>query len=306
MRSHASEGIALRTSCCDDGAHGSHEALHGSHGAMLDPTAILLEDLDLPALDSLLQDAEQIHDQMDMSLWPETGPGWDSAAPPLALLSSPAVSSGGGSVSPSASAAVHGGPALAGGEAAGSPPLSDSESGPGRGSATAGGGRARSPDAAASQEHSSGSAGAADTRVSFRGSPGRSDSESLSPPGTGASSLPGAGVRDGGDSRHHVGQLPQMVPVGSGPLGPQQPPLSLSRQPSTATSTGAAPASQNATRGTKHARHEPAAKTPNVAAAAAEKEAAGQSSRPRKRQQNDELERRCQDLTIANTHLTGA
>jgi hypothetical protein len=118
-------------------------------------------------------------------------------------------------------------------------------------------------------------------------------------------------VRDGAESGHRMVLLPQMVPVGSGSLGPQQPPLALSRQPSTATTStgpppaaGPAPVSHGASRGTKHARSEAAAKAPS-AAAAADREAAGQSSRPRKRPQNDELERRCQDLTVANTHLTG-
>ena len=311
MRSHSSDGTFLRTSCRDGGAQCSHEAMHGSHGAMLDPSAILLEGLDLPALDSLLQDAEQFHDHMDLSLWPDLDTGSDSVA--AALVPSPAHSSGGAYGSPGASAAASGGPALARGEAAGSPPLSDSESGPGRGSTTGGvASRARSPDAAASQEHSSGSGGAADTRTSFRGSPGRSDSESLSHPGGVAPCLPGSAVRDGAESGHRMVSLPQMVPIGSGSLGPQQlPPLALSRQPSTATGStgpppaaGPAPVSHGASRGTKHARSEAAGKAP-TAAAAAEREAAGQSSRPRKRPQNDELERRCQDLTVANTHLTG-
>ena len=311
--SYSSDGSGVRPSRHDDAALCSHGGTQCSHGAIADPSAILLEDLDLPALDSLLHDAEQFHDHMDLSLWPDTDAGLDGAAAPAVLLPSPVVSSGGASGSPSTSAAVFNGTVLANGEPAGSPPLSDSESGPaGRGSTTGGIGRARSPDAAASQEEHS-SAGAADTRASFfRGSPGRSDSESLSQPAAGASSLPAFAARDGAESGHRRGQLARMVPVGSGSLGPQQPPLPLSRQPSSDTSTGppqlaAGPpsASHGVARGTKHARSEPTVKAPS-AAGAAEREAAGQPSRPRKRPQNDELERRCQDLTVANTHLTGA
>jgi len=245
---------------------------------------------------------------MDFSLW--SGP--DDAA---TAVPSPASSSGGAFSPEGMPVTARGGHLPGSSDNAGSPPLSDSESGPGtgRGSVAGGSGRARSPDAATSPEHSSGSAAAADTRASFRGSPVRSDSESLSlsHPGAGRiGSMPAAWERS---ASGHASVPVMMVPVGSGPLGPQQLPLPLSRQPSAATSTGLpgtpGPAPSRAEQDTQRGCGEATQQIADPArsgGAAGGKEAGAQSSRSRKRPQHDELERRCQDLTIAHTHLTGA
>ena len=287
-------------------------AAHCSHGPQAEPPAALFDDLELPALDSLLQDPEQCHDGMDFSLWTSPDGSSNDAA---TAMPSPASSSGAvfGPADPRASA--RSGQLPGSSQNAGSPPLSDSESGPGTGRGSTAGGvsdRARSPDAATSPEHSSGSAAATDTRASFRGSPVRSDGESLSLSHRGAGRIGSVPMAWDAAASGPAGVPAVMVPVGSGSLGPQQAPLPLSRQPSAATSTGlpgtAGPGSNAAGRGAQHEcgdTTQQAADQARSGVSAGGKEAGVQSSRSRKRPQHDELERRCQDLTIANTHLTG-